>query len=100
MLVVLPQVQVSRQPRRNWRRLAPPLIGTGLNPVASPPLDPSDGDIVASVVGTAVVGESPEVSIVVDGVGAVAASASAVVTEPCTLVAVGEAVAAGLGWVL
>ena len=86
-----------------------------------PPLDPSDGDVVTSAVGTAVVGESPGVNIVVNSIEAVAASASAVVasasvsegtsdavvasasavvTEPCTFVAVGEAVAAGLGIVI
>jgi hypothetical protein len=88
------------------------------------------GDVVATVACTdAVVGESPGVNIVVDSIeavvasasaavtfasasavvegiaskrtsDAVAASASVVVTEPCTLVAVGEAVAAGLGIVI
>ena len=43
-------------------------------PRSLPPLDPSDGNIVASVVGTAVVGESPEVSIVVGSVGVVVAA--------------------------
>ena len=74
---------------------------------------------MASVVGTAVVGDNPEVSIVVDRVGpaafasavvasspaegtagAVVASALAVVTRPSTLVAVGEAVVVGLGIVV
>ena len=88
-------------------------------PRSLPSLDPSDVDIAASVVGNAVVGESPEVSIGVDSVGVVAASASvvvasvsaegtagivvasasAVVARPCTL-AVGKVLAAELGIVV
>ena len=90
-----------------------------VEPRSFPSLAPSDVDIAASVVGNAVVGESPEVSIVVDSVGVVAASASvvvasvsadgaagvvvasasAVVARPCTLT-VGKAVAAELGVVV
>jgi hypothetical protein len=86
-----------------------------VEPRSFPSLAPSDVDIAASVVGSVVVGESPEVNIVVDGVGVVAASASVVVASvsaggtagivvafasanvarPCTL-AVGKAVAVGL----
>ena len=61
-------------------------------PRCLPPLDPSDGDVVASVACTAVVGESPVVKIVVDSIEGIAAegtsdavgvaSASAVVAEP------------------
>ena len=90
-----------------------------VEPRSFPSLAPSDVDIAASVVGSVVVGESPEVNIVVDGVGVVAASASvvvasvsaegtagvvvasasAIVARPCTLT-VGKAVAAGLGIVI
>ena len=50
-------------------------------PRSLPPLDPSDGDVVASVACTAVVGESPGVNIVVDSIETVGASASAVVAS-------------------
>ena len=55
-MIILLHVQAPWRPRWDWRRLAPPLAGSGLVPDGSPPLGPLSGMAAVAVVVRSIVG--------------------------------------------